>query len=241
MNWGCICFDLDNTLLNYEIAFEKGMYTTYHHFFEGAWIDKKKMEANEWFPVFKHLCNELWNDVRTKKYSRMEYRKKRFIQSLHYFGITADAEMAMEFQNYFYSVVHQFVEPMEGVQSLLDELKRRHITIGIISNGRTSIQQKKIIRAGLDNWFARHNVFISEQYNVAKPEPLIFHIANEKLNNTSDPSLFVGDSWELDIIGSVNAGWDAIFFNSRKEKPTTNHQPIGTCGSIKELIKLLEI
>lgn len=67
MNWGCICFDLDNTLLDYEAAFEKGMKHTFSHFFEGEWSGKKRVEVYEWYPVFKILCNKLWHDVRTHK------------------------------------------------------------------------------------------------------------------------------------------------------------------------------
>lgn len=240
MTWGCICFDLDNTLLDYENAFKKGMIHTFHHFFEGEWSLHKKMESFEWFPVFKKLCNELWADVEAKKYTKQEYKEKRFTKSLQYFGLDAVPEMAISFQKYFYSIIHQFVEPMENVDLLLNYLAERHLSLGIITNGNTVLQLKKIKAIGFDKWFSESNVFVSQEFGISKPDSKLFQIASQELNHTSQPSLYIGDSWELDVVGSVNAGWQAIYFNSRNEEPTTTHRPIGICSTMDEVRVILD-
>ncbi|WP_102345591.1 HAD family hydrolase [Bacillus sp. Marseille-P3661] len=240
MNWGCICFDLDNTLLNYEKAFKEGMYFTFKHFFygESSKLDKV-IDHREWFIIFKKLCDELWKEVETKRWTKQKYREKRFILSLNHFGVNTDSDKAEEFQAYFYANVHQFVEPFEGVYSFIEELKKRKIPLGIITNGDAALQNRKLHKIGLSHLFHKEQIFISSECGSAKPQQHIFNIAHQRLNSSSAPSLYIGDSWELDIVGAMNAGWDTIYFNTRNKQPSTSHQPIGECLSISEVKDLL--
>ncbi|WP_017755781.1 HAD family hydrolase [Calidifontibacillus oryziterrae] len=240
MNWGCVCLDLDNTLIDYEAAFKKGMHYTFHHFFDGNWSQIKPADKDEWFPVFKKQCNELFDNIKLKNWSKQEYQQIRFIKSLQYFQIEITPEMAWEFQSYFYSIVHLFVEPFQSAPLLLNKLSERNIPFGLITNGRTYVQKNKLKALNFERWFSPENIFISQEYGVAKPNSKLFEIAHHSLNkSTSSPSLYIGDSWELDVVGAINAGWDAIYLNSREKVPTTNHQPLQTCRTLNEVIEVL--
>jgi FMN phosphatase YigB (HAD superfamily) len=51
-------------------------------------------------------------------------------------------------------------------------------------------------------------------------------------------SLCIGDSWTNDIVWSMEAGWQSIWFNHRKRKPVTDHKPL---EEIEELLTILPI
>ena len=67
---------------------------------------------------------------------------------------------------------------------------------------------------------------------VKKPNPIIFHHALEVAKAKPQESIMIGDSYEADILGALNVGYDAIFFNY-------NNQDIE--AKIKQVKDLLEI
>lgn len=100
-----------------------------------------------------------------------------------------------------------FVEQLAlapGVRILLQTLKTNDIPFGIITNGSTIPQTRKIKRLGLDAF--TDCIFISEAFGVKKPDATIFHAAAKCLNICPESILFVGDHLENDIIGANQAG-----------------------------------
>lgn len=91
------------------------------------------------------------------------------------------------------------------------ETARRLAPIAVITNFTEAAQQhQKISAAGLDGLF--EHVFISGEVGHAKPAPQIFHHAAATLNVPIESCIHIGNSWESDIEGALNAGADAIWF-----------------------------
>jgi putative hydrolase of the HAD superfamily len=86
----------------------------------------------------------------------------------------------------------------------LKTLRERGKTLGLITNGPTEWQSRKIERMGLAPLFDA--VLISEAEGVRKPDPQIFERALERCGVRADESMFVGDHPEIDIKGAVAAG-----------------------------------
>lgn len=235
-NWGCICFDLDNTLLDYEKAFQGGMLYTYKYFFS-----TESMAAEKWFPIFKGYCDRLYREVEEKKCTRADYKRNRFIFSMKDIGIKVNASIADEFHKHFYENVYQFVSILDGVEEFLEELQQRGIIIGLITNGECNIQNRKITRLGIDQYISPDNIFISGDCGCEKPDIEIFEIAKNQLcGETEKMMLYVGDSWELDVVGAIDAGWDAIYLNTRKKQPTSGHNPLAICSTFAEVRNIIK-
>lgn len=241
MNWQCVCFDLDNTLLDYELAFEKGMLYSFDYFSDEKWDLSHRIDSKDWFQVFKKYCDDLYTEVELNHCSKIDYRRNRFLYTMKEFQKGFTAEEADEFQQFFYSCVHKFVEPYEGVFTLLNWLKAKKLKLGLITNGSYTIQMQKIKKIGLDQWFNEDSIFISEDVGVEKPKYEIFHQAKAQLAPSLDSKdmLFIGDSWELDVVGSIEAGWEAIYINTRQEKPSTEHEPFAICDTFNEVTEII--
>ena len=56
-------------------------------------------------------------------------------------------------------------------------------------------------------------VIVSSDVGVAKPEPAIFQLALDRLGYLAQDTVFVGLSWQADMVGAMNAGLHAIWFN----------------------------
>ncbi|SUZ85103.1 uncharacterized protein METZ01_LOCUS37957 [marine metagenome] len=111
---------------------------------------------------------------------------------------------------------------------LIDKYK-----LHIITNGFTEVQNKKIINSNLKKYFTC--IVDSETVGVKKPNIRIFKYALEVSNADPENSLMIGDNLEADILGAMNAGFNAVHFNNNNE-PIHDH-----CMIINDLKNLKEV
>ena len=104
----------------------------------------------------------------------------------------------------FYEARQQ-VEFYEDVLPCLERLHKRY-RLGAITNGNANIG-----RVGLGH-LMEHSVSASE-LKIAKPDKLIFHKLVERFGVPPGRVLYVGDHPEIDVIGSQNAGLQAVWIN----------------------------
>jgi putative hydrolase of the HAD superfamily len=84
-------------------------------------------------------------------------------------------------------------------------------TLGIISNGNTQQQRKKLEVLGIA---ARFSVVVtSEAVGVAKPDPRIFTLACHAAAAHPTQCVYVGDRLETDAQAAHQAGWPGIWLN----------------------------
>jgi putative hydrolase of the HAD superfamily len=106
------------------------------------------------------------------------------------------------------------------VRDLLQTLRANDIPFGIITNGSTGPQTRKIKHLGLDA--LTDCIFVSESFGVKKPDPAIFHAAAKCLGVAPESILFVGDHWENDIVGAKRAGMQTAWLHyGDPSKPDT--------------------
>lgn len=237
MRWTTICFDLDNTLYSHEKAFEKAILFC----FESILKAKKLLgeaDTKQLFTVFKKNCDLYWNDYENGVLTPTEYRRKRFLETTQLFQLPFDAEDADEFHKTYYNVIDVFSEPFPKLHLMMNTLVEAQVKIGIITNGAIDTQYNKIKELNLYEWIPNDAIFISEQLKIAKPNRKIFDIAKQKLDS-SGQYLFVGDSWEHDVVGAIEAGWDSIFLNTREEKKKTAHRPFEICTSLEGVAEVI--
>lgn len=96
---------------------------------------------------------------------------------------------------------------------------RGNAKIGIITNGFSALQQVRLERTGLRDYFDL--LVISEEVGVAKPNKKIFDYALEQAGNPDRSRvLMVSDTAESDILGGINAGLATCWLNAHnREQP----------------------
>ena len=111
------------------------------------------------------------------------------------------------------------------------ELLARHFKLGLLSNGNS---RSKIL--GIED-LVSFEVFSQDHDGIDKPDPRIFEIAMQEAQCRPHQLLHVGDSWENDVLGALNAGATPVFFN----RNATGQEPqsVIEIGSLAELSSLL--
>ncbi len=91
----------------------------------------------------------------------------------------------------------------EGSVETLDALRRRGYRIAVVSNADGRVRGL-LEAAGL----APHLEFVvdSAEVGVEKPDPRIFHAATERLGLPPAACAYVGDIYEIDVVGAERAG-----------------------------------
>ena len=111
------------------------------------------------------------------------------------------------------------------------ELLARHFNLGLLSNGNS---RSKVL--GIED-LVSFEVFSQDHDAIDKPDPRIFEIAMHEARCQPNELLHVGDSWENDVLGALNAGATPVFFN---RNPTGQEpQSVIEIGSLAELSSLL--
>ena len=120
------------------------------------------------------------------------------------------------------------------------ELRRlcNEYQMGLLSNFDDSQTVKRILEsAEIDELFK--SIVISEKAGVRKPSKEIFSISLSELNTSPVVTLFIGDSWQEDVMGAMAIGMDAIWIN-RHDVPTPGGN-LTTAPSVRCLTSITEL
>jgi putative hydrolase of the HAD superfamily len=97
--------------------------------------------------------------------------------------------------------------PSRTTESLA-RLRAAGLRLGVVSNSDGRVEQA-LEAAGLREYF--EVVVDSGLVGVEKPDPRIFQAALSKLGVTPQEALFVGDLYEVDVLGAQAAGIEAVW------------------------------
>jgi putative hydrolase of the HAD superfamily len=97
----------------------------------------------------------------------------------------------------------------------LERLRAAGLRLGVVSNSDGRVDEA-LRAARLDHFF--EVVVDSQLVGFEKPDPRIFQAALERLGVLPAEALYVGDIYEVDVVGSRRAGMDVILLD-----PLGNH------------------
>ncbi|MBR4456731.1 MAG: HAD family hydrolase [Solobacterium sp.] len=106
---------------------------------------------------------------------------------------------------------HQYLNVVlyPDAKPVLCELKRRGFRIGILSNGDSLCQRRKIDACGISDLL--DVMVISGDTDTRKPDPEIFRLTAAKLGLTCEECVFVGDMFLNDVMGAHLAGMKPVW------------------------------
>lgn len=115
------------------------------------------------------------------------------------------------------------LECAPSVRDLLLRLKGEY-RIGLVSNfDHTDTVYQVLAREGVDHCFEA--VIISSEIGIRKPRPEIFLAACEKIGVAPAECLFIGDSFENDVVGAKRLGMDVAWINPLGLAPPIDGPP----------------
>lgn len=127
-------------------------------------------------------------------------------------------------------------EPMANVYKVLDFFMNKNIKMGIVTNGHSDFQNTKIDKLNLRKYMK--TIIISEEVNIRKPHPEIFHLALSRINSNRETTLFVGDNPLWDIKGAIDAGLISVWLSNGQVWDTKDYIPRYIINNISELMNI---
>ncbi len=202
-----IFFDLDNTLFDHmraEQATLKFLLDSKPELFA-------KVNRENFLRTYDKNNTILWKQMADGEIAPSELRILRFKMTFEKLNLTP-IDYSMFSENYL-AIYSKQTFVISNAVEVLDYLKPKY-SLGILSNGFPRVQESKLSRLELHSYF-EYKVY-SEDVGVAKPYPGIFSEAANISNSKPTETIYIGDSYENDIVGAKNFGWQAIFFNPKK-------------------------
>jgi putative hydrolase of the HAD superfamily len=119
-------------------------------------------------------------------------------------------ELAGRFRQICYDLVDQMVKPIEGAAECIAALVTHGIPVGILTNGWSQLQERKVARALGD---FPGPVLVSDSLGHYKPSADAFRALENALGVGPAGLWYVGDNPIADIAGARAYGIRAVWFN----------------------------
>jgi putative hydrolase of the HAD superfamily len=127
---------------------------------------------------------------------------------------------------------HLWCSVADQTHEALERLRSAGLRLGVVSNSDGKVEQA-LQAAGLIDYF--DVVIDSSRVGIEKPDPSIFRAALEALSVRADEAIYVGDLYEVDVVGARAAGIEAVLLTANPELA----RPCRTISSIHELADAL--
>ena len=222
MKYQWILFDADETLFSFNSYLGlKAMLVRYG-------IEFSEQDYEE----FQAVNKPLWVAYQNKEISAQDLQRIRFEKLAKQTGedpLVLNQQLMAEM-----AIVSQ---PLAQVRETLEGLKDK-VKLGIITNGFTALQQKRLNNTETATYF--DVVVVSEDVGVAKPDKRIFDYAFAQMGEFElSQVLMVGDTLSSDIQGGINAGIDTCWYNPHRTENSSGIQPTYEIHAMSELIKII--
>ncbi|WP_057490559.1 HAD family hydrolase [Streptococcus orisasini] len=213
-----IVFDVDDTIYDQQAPYRMAV--------EKCFPDFDMAQINQAYIRFRHYSDTGFPRVMAGEWSTEYFRFWRCEQTLLEFGYRQISE---DEGNHFQEVYEQELDQitmLDEMRLTLDFLKEKNIPMGVITNGPTEHQLKKVKKLGLYDYVDPKRVLVSQATGFQKPQKEIFNLAAEQFDMDPDTTLYVGDSYDNDIIGAHNSGWHSMWFNHRGRRLKAGTRPV---------------
>lgn len=190
-----VLFDLDGTLLNRRETFRR------HVELQGARLADLFAPAGAVDIDRMIAIDDNGNCPRAEFYQKIELE----------FGLApgASSRLLADFEAQF----PETCVPVPNLYATLEALQRAELRLGLITNGRSSIQGRKVERLGIRRFM--DVVLISQSIGVRKPDPRIFAEALAQIGVSPALAVYVGDNPDVDIVGAKRSGLHAVWKRDR--------------------------
>lgn len=187
-----VVFDLDNTLLDRDASVIQFIDDQYDRLVHVLGHIRKDIYMTRFIELDSH--GYVWKD---KVY-------KQLTDEFNIKGVTWEKLLDDYINKFQLNCV-----PFPNLLPMLDKLSAKDLKLGIITNGFGQFQMNTIKALGIEKYF--DVILISEWEGIKKPHANIFKRALEKLNVSSQASIYIGDHPINDVRAAQKVGMKGIW------------------------------
>ncbi|MCX8470255.1 MAG: YjjG family noncanonical pyrimidine nucleotidase [Chitinophagaceae bacterium] len=202
-----IFWDLDHTLWDFEKNSVAALQEVYHHFD----LPSMGIPSFEEFNINYHTHNDkYWERFRKGFITREVMRWKRMYATMLDYKI-ANEKLASELGEAYLQFLPQQTNVFAHAIDVLEYAEAKGYAQHIITNGFENTQIEKMTNTNMLRYF--DVIITSEKAMSMKPHKDIFNYALLKTGANLNNSIMIGDALDVDVLGAVNVGMDAVWFN----------------------------
>ena len=197
---------------------------------------------------------ELWDkygkDLVTKEYLSIDrflfplmhgsyYKNGHIVQDGKNVTTQEVVRLAMAMSEDFLALTTANFSLLPGAEELVRYLAKKY-PLTVVTNGFVEVQYEKFEKSGLRDCFT--HIVLSEEVGCQKPNPHIFHEALRLNGLAAEDVLMIGDSWNSDIQGAINAGIDQMWVNEKvmnDNEERMMHEATYVVKSLEEIKNIL--
>ncbi|CAM2782114.1 HAD family hydrolase [Paenibacillus sediminis] len=233
-----LIFDLDDTLIYCNKYFDEVL----HQFFD---------LVHQWFMPYNVSIEEIKQkqiEIDIQGVHHLGFASHHFPQSLvdtyRYFsllhGRIVDPREEAKLTELGMSVYDAEFEPYPGMVETLDQLHHEGHFLILYTGGETTVQQRKIDRLKLSNYFD-DRIFIHKHKNIDALQSII-----QKHKLKHDDTWMIGNSLRTDIAPALTAGINAIYLQQPNEwqyniveLDVTHRSELYTISSLRDVPQII--
>lgn len=214
-----VWFDLDDTIWDFSGNSSETLIELYHDIGE---LRQLFPTADQWREKYQTCNHRLWVLYNAGSISRGHLRMERFRQPIAEAGMndTGARQLSEILDREYLGRLGHKSRLVDGALETLSYMKDKGYRLGILSNGFKEVQYAKLSSSGIASMF--DIIVLSDEIDINKPDKRIFDHALCKAGALASESVIIGDNADTDILGGINAGWKAIWFNPEDKEPPEN-------------------
>ncbi len=230
-----VLFDLDDTLHDDTFAYQSAAEEVAREVAAEHGVDALALKA-AYIAQAEGFWERLTADALNVKLATI--RAALWQTALDEVGAGSDADLARRSAERYNAYRAKYYTLFPGAVELLRALRDRGKKLGIVTNGLSETHREKIALLRVSEFFDA--IFLADEVGMVKPDPLLFAHACRTLGGLPAHGAMVGDRYERDMRGAIDAGLYTIWLNVRGEElPPGAAPPDATCGSIADAGRIL--
>lgn len=230
-----VFFDLDRTLMDFERAESYGIEAVFSRY-----SDEISMKYDVFSSAWKKWAQTFFDRYSAGELTFDQQRRLRVAKvfELNGFPIKDDVELEKRFALYWQTYEKEYTL-FDDARDVLKILHDREVPMGIITNGDSKNQRAKLKRAGITNLF--DPVIVSSEVGFSKPDERIFQKALKEAGCLPQESLYVGDSFDHDIVPARKLGMNCLHLVRGRESPLQIESQQPLFAIVKDFWEVLAI
>ncbi len=223
-----VLFDLDGTLCRYRITTADALAQT---------LTRAGLPADTLGDLSTAAAHylELWHEEE-KRDGPLPFRTRIWTRLLAEHGID-DPALARTLGDAYIGIRLPTLELDPNAPALLTSLRRR-FRLGLLTNGPGEVQWPKIDKLSLAPWFDA--ITVAGDVGIYKPDPRAFAIILSQLGERPERALYIGDSYQMDVVGAKRAGLRCVWVRRPEDdEPVDSVRPDAEIDNLSRLSEIL--
>lgn len=198
----------------------------------------------EFVSLYKPHNIELWDKYGKNLVTKAFLRVDRFLYPLLHGtkvasqiqSYTALSALAEQMSEDFLHLTTKYFSLLPGAEELVRYLAKKY-PLTVVTNGFIEVQYEKFDKSGLRNCFS--HIVLSEEVGCQKPNPRIYEEALRMNGVSAEEAVMIGDSWNSDIQGAINAGIDQIWVRKSQDSLPEGQSATYLVHTLSDVMEIL--